>query len=160
MDQKDATVRLALPADADELLLLLNVRQSEEAADLVDPGKLVSTLTKLMRRDGGVIGVIRGPNGIEGTVGMNLDSLWYSSAVHLNVLWLYVPVAHRRSTHCKVLLKFCKSWSDEVGVPLAVNEIVVPITEQRVELVGRQMPALGKTFLYNRRVTPEGMQAV
>lgn len=153
------TVRLALKAEEQQLMDLLRIMHGEESVEPVDEDKVHQTLLRLINHDGGIVGVIRGSDGIEGTVGLCLNQLWYSSAKHLSKLWLFVPPEYRRTTHCKVMLQFAKWYSDEVGIPLMGEEIVMPTTEKRVELVGRQLPEFGKMFLYNRRAPAEGALA-
>lgn len=151
----ESTVRLALQADVGPLMDLLRIMHAEESVEPVDEDKVLQTLWRLINHDGGIVGVIRGDDGIEGTVGLSLHELWYTSARHLSKLWLFVPPEYRRTTHCKLMLQFSKWYSDEVGIPLMGEEIVMPTTEKRVELVGRQLPEFGRMFLYNRRAPAE-----
>lgn len=144
-------LRLGVPFDEDPLMLLLDEMLGEEAVDPVDEPKLRLTLRGLLNRRGGVVGVMRGENGIEGTIGLALEQVFYSSAYRLSKLWLYVPPAHRQSTHAKTMILFSKMYSDRLGVPLISEEIFWPNTERRIELIERQMPSLGRLFLYNQR---------
>jgi len=151
MKKDSSPVRLGVPFDEDPLMALLSDMLREEAIDSIDELKVRMVLRNLLKRRGGVVGVIRGDSGIEGTIGLALDQLYYSSADHLSKLWLYVPVAHRQTSHAKAMLMFSKMFSDSVGIPLIAEEIVMPGTERRLGMVERQMPAFGRVFLYNQR---------
>jgi hypothetical protein len=132
---------------------LLRAMHAEESVEPVDENKVRYILQRLLYQSGGVVGVIRGKDGIEGTVGIALDTVWYSSAQHLKKLWLFVHPDCRKSTHAKSMLEFSKYYADHVGVPLMTDEICGPNTEAKVKLVSRQLNESGKTFLYNRRET-------
>lgn len=140
-----------MPEDEDPIMVLLIAMHAEESAEPVDEVKVRFTLRRLIERDRGVVGIIRGKARIEGTIGLDLDTVWYSSAKHLNKLWLYVHDEHRKSTHAKTMLEFSKWYSDQVGIPLMADELCGPNTDAKVKLVGRQLPESGKMFVYNPR---------
>lgn len=131
---------------------LLDQMHGEESTEPVDRIKVRMTLRRLLHRDYGIVGVIRGKTHIEATVGLDVSAPWNSSKQHLKKIWLFVHPSHRKSPHAKSCLEFARWYSDQVGIPLWAEEICTPVTEKRVELVGRQMPAVGKVFIYNARV--------
>lgn len=146
------SVRLGTPADLMSIMKLLVPMHDEESVEPVDHLKVYYTVERLLRHDGGVVGVIRDKGEIQGTVGLALEEVWYSSSKHLRKLWLFVPEAHRKSFHGRSMLEFSKLYADTIGIPLWADEICTPATEKKVDLVGRQLPQMGHVFLYNRRI--------
>jgi hypothetical protein len=142
-----------MPQDEEPIMNLLREMHAEEAVEPVDELKVLLTLRRLLYRDGGIVGIIRSGRDIEGTIGLSLDEVWYSSSQHINKLWLFVPPKYRKTPHAKSCMEFGRWYSDQVGVPLMSGEVCTKGTEKRVELVGRQMPTLGRLFVYNARIT-------
>lgn len=97
MTDKPASVRVALPADEEALFWLLQ-RDLEDDNGLgfpASPRKVYAHVHKCCTGDGAIAGVIDGPRGIVGSVGIEFISPWYSDVGMLIQIWQFVVPTNR-----------------------------------------------------------------
>lgn len=142
-------VKPALPGDADFLMEMLRHNCEEEHA-IARPSDdcIRAILNRGLTQEMAMIGVIRGPDRIEGSVGIYVSSWWFSHDLHCDALWLYVHPEHRRSEHAKNLIKFAKWAAAELSFPLVLGILKTPQTDRKAELYGRQIPLGGSFFIH------------
>lgn len=144
-------VAMAKPGDEEDIFDLLMLLHDENGLYTVDPAKVREVIRLGTARQGGMIGIIRGPERIEASIGLVLSQLWYTDAWQLSERWWFVHPEHRRTTHAKNLLRFAKWCSDNMNVPLMVGVVANDRTEAKVRLVGRQIGHVGGFFLHDPR---------
>lgn len=156
MAQALSDVRLAAPGDEDSLVDMLQEMHRETGLGKFDPDMVHVAVQTGIARAGGVVGVIRGPEEIEATIGLFLGSSWYSREPHLFDLWSFVAESHRRTTHAKSLIQFAKWAAVELNMPLLMTLVTNEQTERKAKLFERQMPKAGSLFCFT---PPEVMTA-
>lgn len=152
MSENPFGVRKALPSDEGRLLAHLTLLHSENGLAPMNEEKVRDEIRRATETRGGIIGVIDGPNGIEGSVGLVLSQFWYSTSWHLEERWVYVHSDFRRTTHAKRLLMFAK-WCKEEMTAAAGEEINLFIgiltkrqLEPKMRLYQRQFQQVGALF--------------
>ena len=107
----------------------------------LDDNKVRAVLRRGINRDQGVIGVIRGKDYIEASIGLFVGTWWYTDPehTHLEDFWCFVHPEHRRSHHAKDLLAFAKWASHKLKYPLLVGVLSNERTAQNVRLYARQL---------------------
>ncbi len=146
-------VRLARPEDEEPIYRLLLELYAENALLPMSEAKARAAIRAGTRGEGGIVGVIDGPQGIEGSIGMAFSSFWYTDAVHLNELWCFVHPAHRQSTHAKRLIEFAKWCADRLSasgtrVPLLLGIVTRHRLLPKLRLFQRQAPQVGAIFMH------------
>jgi hypothetical protein len=142
-----AGVRLATSADKLDIFHFLTRLHHENGMFPMDAEVVMGQLDEMLGpRNPGVIGVIRGENGIEGSVGMTVEPWWYTKVPSLNERWNFVHPDHRKSTHARRLIEFAKWASDNMGLPLIMGIISTERTEAKVRLYRRQLDFVGAFF--------------
>lgn len=140
-------------------MALLRQMQRETGITAPDDSKVRGVVQRLIQRQFGVVGVIRGRDCIEASCGLILSKMWYSDDWHLEDLWCFVGEAYRRSAHAKHLIEFAKkystdlsAWSTRQGekpIPLLMAVMSNDQTAAKVRLYKRQLPEAGAMFLFN-----------
>lgn len=107
----------------------------------MDEDKVRAVLKRGIARDHGIIGVIRGKDYIEASIGLFVGTWWYTDAnhMHLEDFWCFVHPDHRKSRHAKDMLAFAKWASHKLQYPLLVGVLSNERTAQKVRLYQRQL---------------------
>lgn len=156
-----STVRLATPADYQEIWRLLLQSHKENGAFTLAPPKVEWLVQRALYPDmiplgdtgsRGVIGVIGPVGSLEGLVFLTIGTYWYSSESHLEELMVFVDPEHRRSCHAQAFIHWMQDQVEATKLPL-VSGIVSNIrTEAKCRLYRRLLPKWGEFFL----VSPKG----
>jgi hypothetical protein len=142
-------VRLAQPADEEPLMALLAEMHAETGIGRLDPARVRIAIRAGIGRQGGVVGVVRGPEGVEASIGLFIGSSWYSPDAHLFDLWSFVGEPHRRSPHAKSMILFAKQAAVDLGLPLVMTVVSNESTARKERLFERQMPRSGSIYTFN-----------
>jgi len=145
----DFEVSIANSTDEDVIFDYLKIMHEENAVFHIDEEKVRNFIKMATDRKNGVIGIIKGDDGLEGMICLVVDQLWYSHEWFLNEVFNFVHPEHRKSTRAKSLLAFAKNISDEMELPLLVGVVSNYRTEAKVKLYERQFPKAGAFFMYN-----------
>lgn len=145
---KPTNVRLARPDEGDVLYALLMGLHEENGQAPLDPVKTRVEIENMLDPKIGIIGVIDGPDGLEGAVGMILTSWWYTSRPHLSEVFNYVRPDRRKSTHAKHLIEFAKWCADDLGIRLYMGIVTTERTEAKERLYRRQLAHIGGYFMH------------
>lgn len=149
MTDKPPNVRIAIPGDEDAIFKIFTMAHAENGMGDMDERRVKDTLAFATRRQGGVIGVIDGPDGLEGCIFMLLSQWWYSNGWHWEELINFVHPDHRRSTHAKNLIEFAKWWAEQMKMPLFIGILTTQRLEAKVRLYQRQLTHGGAVFYHN-----------
>jgi GNAT superfamily N-acetyltransferase len=145
----EAPVRTAVAADEEAIMALCRMLHEENGQFAMSEDKVRHALRQAFDRKGGIVGVIDGPNGLEGVIFLIIAQLWYSDAWMLEEMFNFVHPDHRRSRHAKRLIEYAKECSNHIGVPLMVGVLSNTRTEAKVRLYERMLPKSGAYFIYN-----------
>lgn len=145
-------VRTALPSDEEEVMDMCRMLYSENALFEWSEFRVLEQMRRALLRQGGILGVIGDTGHIQAMIYMMFAQIWYSDGWHLEELFSYVRPEYRKSDNAKVLIRFAKRCSDELGLPLSIGVISNDRTEQKVELYRRQFKKpSGAFFTYNTK---------
>lgn len=143
-----AGVRVAHPSDQMNIFNYLLMLYEENALFTIASEKVWDAIRIGTEGKGGIIGLIDGPRGIEGSVGLYLEAWWYTNDFSLNEKWNFVHPDHRKSLHAQRLIEFSKWCSRRLQVPLHMGIISNKRTEAKVRLYRRKLPYCGAFFMY------------
>lgn len=146
-------VRVAGAKDHDSIYSILMELHNENAMFSVSEKKVHNLIDRaLSPKSGecqpGVIGIIDGSNGIEGTVGIFATTTEYSDEVYLCDQWNFVRPQYRNSSHAKRMMEFSKWCAIKLGVPLIMGVLSTERTEAKIRLYRRQFPYVGGFFAW------------
>lgn len=141
-------VRIAKPEDVPQIFQFLLPLHEENGLCKIDYPKTYQTVMDLVDPEHGVIGIIDGPQGIEGSVGLFMTSNYYSRDMHLSEMWNYVRPDCRKTTHAKRLIEFAKWCADSLGVTLYMGIVSVDRLDAKQRLYRRQLTPIGVTFIH------------
>lgn len=146
---RPSSVRVAIPSDEDAIFKLMQRAYEEQPIFPLDEQKMRDKIRLCTGRKGGVIGVVEGPNGLEGYLIAVMAQYWYSDAWHLEELSNFVHPNYRRSTHAKDLINFAKWFSEQLQLPLIMGILSTQRLEPKIRLYKRQATLCGAVFVYN-----------
>lgn len=146
-------VRRARPDEEDALYDLLVQLHAENGLFRLDEAKSRQTIRDMLdpNREG-IVGVIDGPNGLEGSIGLWITSWYYTNDPHLAEFWNFVRPDCRRSTHARRLIEFGKWCSEALGIPLHIGIVTTKRAEAKQRLYRRQLKHVGGYYMWG--VTP------
>jgi hypothetical protein len=148
----------ATPGDFRELVyFLLSVRDEIDDGE-IEEDLLVSLAHALTRREYGVCFIVRGPTGIEGSLGILFERPRLARAYRLRSVWnVVIPAARNTTGHAKSLLTAATEFSDGIGRKLLLDTCQPPHRikldkdlEQspKARLCSRYMDTAGRIFAY------------
>lgn len=161
MTERPLNVRLAAPADEDAIFnLLAEGLFNENGTFSLSEDKSRKFIRQAVNHEGGIIGVIEEGGVIAGSIGMNLESFWYSDEFNICEYWNYVHPQYRksigtefkRSDYAKDLINFAKWVSERMGLVLNIGIISTTRTEAKCRLYGRVLSPVGQYFMHNMQV--------
>lgn len=152
------TVSLANREDESQLMELCRLLHGENGLASMDDGNVRSMLNRAFDRQGGTIGVIRGPERIEAAIYMLMTTFWYTRETHLEELFNVVHPEHRHGHHAEALIKFALKCSADLSnyagfhIPLVIGIMTNTRMAGKVRLYRRLLgyPA-GAMFVANAR---------
>lgn len=142
------TARLAGRRDEPAIYDLLMLLYDENAMAPLSVEKVQRMIKAGTRGQGGVIGVIDGPHGIEASVGLKLAQWWYSDDWHLEEMWAHVHPSHRQGDHAQSLIDFAKGCAARLKLPLLMGILTHHRATAKIRLYQRQIPQVGALFLH------------
>ena len=80
----------------------------------------------------GIVGVIGKRGAIEGSIFLELGSLWYTDAITLSEIWNFVKVEYRNSTNSRDLIAFAKLCAERFHLPLLIGVLSNHRTQAKV----------------------------
>jgi GNAT superfamily N-acetyltransferase len=148
----DLTIRLATPADMDEVMRLAHMACEDNGFLDYDPQLLAKEIWPALHMDHGLFAVIGPPEGgIEGFVLLRVGTMFYSNSPCLEEKCLWVHPDHRsaRGGRAKKLLDFTKKAADSLGLPLIIGIMTTKRSAGKVALYTREFgQPSGAFFLY------------
>ncbi len=159
MTDQPKNVRLALPSDEDAIFDLLSEGLfNENGTFSLSERKSREFIRQATNGGGGIIGVIEEGGQLAGSIGMNLESFWYSEDILISEFWNYVHpnyrnhVGENRSHYAKDLINFAKYISERMSMVLNIGIISTTRTEAKCRLYGRNLQTVGAFFMHNLQV--------
>lgn len=120
--------------------------------------KTAAIVWRGVTRQKAIIGVLGTPSLVKGMVVLTVDPVSYSDEEQILEHINFIRPDHRRSNYAKMLIKFAKHCSDEIGLDLMIGIISDTRLEAKRRLYERQLPIGGFWFLHRPRLL--GAQAV
>jgi hypothetical protein len=160
MSGDPSRVRVADERDEDELMRLCVSLWEENGLFPMDEYKvrdmLRGAISGPVAQRRGIVGVI-GPRGaIEGSIFLEVGSLWYTSAITLNEAWNFVPKQYRSSSNSTDLIAFAKMCADKFGIPLLIGVLSNERTAAKVRLYRKALGEPAGAFFLHGCVSGQG----
>lgn len=159
--KKPGNVRIAVGADTMGIYNLLLNLYSENAMFKLSKQKALETIRCMTYPDygkkrgrWGLCGVIEGPDGIEASIGMELNTWFYTDDFHLMEDWCFVLPKFRQTNHANDLIDFGKWCAEDMKVPLQMGIITTERTAAKVRLYKRRLHQVGAYFMWNMAANP------
>ena len=127
-------VRYAEPADYPQIISLSEELDAENGHCQTDYPRAEAAIMEGINRRQSFIGVIGSVGSIEGIVFIRFASMWNSSEIFAEELFLYVPPEFRKTANAKTLLKFATSTCDTLGLPLMIGVLSSHRTKGKLRL--------------------------
>lgn len=156
MIEKPPNVIPARLGDEKEIYDFLCILHQENGMSRMSEERVLEMIRRMIGNKEGIIGLIRGPNGLEAAIGMLMARWWYSDDWHLEELWNFVHPAHRISSHAKNLLQYGKWCAEQMKLPIIIGIISNSRVQAKIRLYRRQLPQMGAIFLYGHNQLTEG----
>lgn len=158
-DPATLRIRIATPADMDEVMKLAVVASGENCFVQASPARLAAEIWPALNQDHGLVGVIGQPGGkIEGLVLLRIGTMWYSDQVVVEekAIFIYPEFRSAKGGRGRRLCEFSKQVADQLGIPLIIGILSNARTKSKVKLYTRIFgePAGGfwlygaKTFIH------------
>lgn len=151
----DLGVTIGTPDDIHQLMDLSMKACDENGFTNPNQQKILAELWSALNLDHGLVGVIRGENGIiEGGVLLRIGPTWYSDDQVLEEKAIFIHPDYRsaKGGRARRLCEFTKQVADQLGIPLIIGVLSNHRTRGKVKLYERQFgEPSGAFFLYNAR---------
>lgn len=121
---RPASVRIATSLDEKALYVLLRNLEIANAMGFArSEAKAWAHINGVCRGQGGIAGVIDGPDGsLIGSIGITAAQPWYSEDYFLSEVWCFVDPEHRKGTrHGAALFDFAKWHQQDMSIKLGHN---------------------------------------
>lgn len=141
-------VTYAGPGDLDALLAFLASVRDEIEGGKVEGDLIADLADALTHRRQGVAFIVRGPDGIEASLGLYAARPLFSRAHFLKAIWHVVAPEARMTGHAKSLLIEGRKFADSLGRPLLIEEMTPDVTTGKAALIGRHLQQAGTVFRY------------
>lgn len=158
MTEQPKNVRLAVPSDENSIFKLLAEGLFQENGTFsLSEKKSREFINHATNNEGGIIGVIEENGIIAGSIGLNLETFWYSDDFYICEYWNYVAPQYRksintefqRSDYAKNLIDFAKWVSERMNLVLNIGILTTHRTEAKQRLYQRKLTAAGSFFFHN-----------
>ena len=154
----DLAIRLATPADMDEVMRLAVTACEENGFLNASAVLLAKEIWPALNQDHGLCPVIGHPGGeIEGLALLRIGAMWYSEAtvVEERAIFIYPQFRAAKGGRARRLCEYSKHVADSLGIPLLIGILSNTRTEGKVRMYKRIFgePA-GAFFLYGARAAP------
>lgn len=155
-----APVRVAQPADEGDLMSMLRRMHQERpqpfpmSEDMVRETLLRTITPNRNAVDAGksVCGIIGEPGRIQASIGLAIQSPWYSATQFLGGIWFQVLPEYRRHPHARELILFSKQIADAMQMRLRIDSALMQGTAAVAEdrLWRRHLGGewVGSSYLY------------
>lgn len=148
-------IRLAEPSDEQQVLGLMRDAYREQPIFPLNEDKILTIIRRCTNREGGILGVIDGPNGLRGYIIAVLSTYWYTDFWHLEELSNFVHPDHRSDKDennwllARPLIEFVKWFAEQMDVPLIFGILSTQRTAGKIRLYERQARPCGALFVHN-----------
>lgn len=134
-------------SDIDDLITFLCRLRNEIDDGEIEQDILVSHAINMVKRRDGIVFIVRGKRGIEGSLGIRFERKSLTRAYHLQIVWNIVAPAARQTGHASSLLKTAIEFANALDRRIYLN--APRFHPQMVELRAAVEPS-PKVRLYSR----------
>jgi hypothetical protein len=143
-------VRLATPADGDEILAICQEVHEEIGIFKICERKVREAIDEALLNRGGIIGVIGAPGNIEGCIMLRIGQLWYADEWMLEERFSFVRPQYRKSRNAIYLVDFAKQCALDLNLQLLIGIVSDERTQAKVKLYERKISKpCGAFFKFN-----------
>lgn len=142
-------VALATPDDENALWEMLLELHEENGLFSVKEEKVRAAIRLATEAQGGLIGVVRGPDEIEASMCLVIDQYWYTDDWCLLEQWLFVRSAHRHKKHAVALVTWAKQMATTLDLKLQAGIMSTERTAAKEKMYARTMTPIGGLFMFD-----------
>lgn len=152
---KPDNVRIASSEDEAEILRLMRMAHAEQPIASLSEDKL-RTIIKIATDDDpksrrGIVGVIDGPNGMEGYFCAVFSEWWFSTEWRIEELSTFVDPKYRDGKDFNSLIQFAKWAAESFGLILVLGITASERLLPKIRLYEKHINPFGALFFYNPR---------
>lgn len=148
-------IRRAIPSDSAELFDFLVPIYAETALQPVSATKLRGLVDRACNSQAAICGLITGEDGIEGSIGLMIETFDYCDVPHVQIKWNAVAPAYRRQNHGARLMRFAK-WcydglakeAEPMPLPMFADIMTTTGLEPKIKMMQRNIPQVGALFAW------------
>lgn len=141
----ELTVRAANKEDVDRIFFLLVEMAKENSKHKISVGKALEHISGVVTCGG--CAVVENGNEIVGSVGVSIQSNWFSNDKFLGDSWFYVSPEYRNSRAAILLKRFIFGLADTARMNLVLAVVSTTDGERKSKFFARDMECLGGTFV-------------
>jgi N-acetylglutamate synthase-like GNAT family acetyltransferase len=154
-DDSPITVRVATPADLEEIMKLAVEAAKENGFLEASHTLLLKAIWGPINQDHGIIGCIGAPGAkVEGMIVLSIGKIFYSDTECIEERTVYVRPEYRsaKGGRAKKLVEFGKSVADSIDLPLLIGVLSHERTKAKCKLYERMFgPPAGNYWIYKAR---------
>jgi hypothetical protein len=150
MTQELPAVRIATPAEEDEVMAMCRRLHKENGLFTLSEKKVRDCIRKCFTGEGTIVGVVGEPGKLKGSICMSISEMYYTEDWHLTELWNYVEPEFRVSRNAEAMIEFGKACANKMGIPFFTGIITNKQMAGKVRLYRRLLGyPLGAFFVHN-----------
>lgn len=161
---EELKVTVATPFDVHQIMEGALNACEENGFVNVNPVKLLGEVWDALHLKNGLVGVIRGEDGVlQGGILLRIGKMWYSDDPVLEEKAIFINPDFRsaKGGRARIFCEFAKETADKLGIPLLIGVLSNHRTEGKVRLYERQFGTpSGAFFLYGARTGSSPEKAV
>lgn len=159
MPQELPTVRIAQPADEEDVMAMCRRLHSENGLFSLNENKVRALLHRCYKGDGTIVGVIGETGHLEASTCLAISDFHYTDDWHLAEYWNYVEEPFRKSGNAEALIEFGKECAVKMGIPFITGIITNKQMAGKVRLYRRLLGyPTGAFFCYNSKWKSEPIE--
>ncbi len=137
---ENPTVIGATPSDLPEFMRLFKVMHAENGLFAIDEDCVLETFNRAVKKNEGVIGLIKGPEGdIRAMLMMLITRYYYTTQFHLEELFNFIAPEFRRTNYADTLLRYAINCQQQLNIPLVIGVLTGHRMEAKVRLYRRRL---------------------
>ena len=137
---ENPTVIGATLSDLPEFMRLFKVMHAENGLFELDEDCVVETFNRAVKKNEGVIGLIKGKDGdIRAMIYLLITRYYYTQQFHLEELWNFVAPSFRKTNYADTLLRYAMHCQHQLKIPLVIGVLTGSRMEAKVRLYRRRL---------------------
>lgn len=148
----DLKIRQAVQQDASMIFRLLTTMHAENLKGFpdIEPSKAMMKIVHVIAMQGAFVlgGVENGQNRIVGTIGLEIQSDWFSNDKYICDVWTYIKPSHRSKGAFNLLVDKASEVAENLEAPLRLGIVGMNKIDVKTKLYARMgLKPAGVSFI-------------